>query len=218
MPPADPMNEKFSKSHAAPGESGAALIVPVTGGKLAGQVVRARFLASPEDFAGKQPPFRPQFSQWVVSHENPWFGANAVNRLWAGFFGRGLMEPLDAFSADRPPAESAVLAFLARELANSGFDLKHLIRSVVSSRAYQRTSQATSHNQADTERFSHMAVKPLRPEMLYDSLCVVLYPRAAEAGCEAAAQLSSSLDCRRRRGRSSCGPLPCGPTRRSAAR
>lgn len=183
-PPDDEMNAKFSVSHAAPGESGPALVVPVTGGKLAGQVVRAKFLQSAASFTDKQAPFRPQFSEWVVSRENPWFAASAANRLWANFFGRGLVEPLDSFSADRPPAESAVLVLLARELADSGFDLKHLIRAIVTSRAYQRTSQALPQNRDDSEHFSHVAVKPLRPEMLYDSLSVVLYPVLPKPGAK----------------------------------
>ena len=183
-PPEDEMNERFSVWHVAPGESGAALVVPQTGGKLAGQVVRARFLRAPQHFAGTQPPYRPQFAEWVASRENPWFAANAANRMWAGLFGRGLVEPLDSFSADRAPAESAVLEFLARELAASGFDLKHLIRSITSSRAYRRTSQALSQNEADTDRFGRMAVKPLRPEVLYDSLSVVLYPVLPKPGAK----------------------------------
>jgi hypothetical protein len=181
-PPDDETNRQFSKVIAAPGESGAALIVPETGGKLAGKTVRAKFLTSAESFGGSELPFRPQFAAWVGNRENPWFAANAANRMWANLFGRGLLEPLDSFSADRPPSESDLLMLLAKEFADCGFDQKHLVRCIANSRAYQRTSRTLSGNQADTEKFSHMTVKPLRPEMLYDSLSVVLYPVLPKSG------------------------------------
>jgi Protein of unknown function (DUF1549)/Protein of unknown function (DUF1553) len=175
-PPDDPISQKFSPSFAAPGVAGAALVVPVTGGKLAGQVVRARLLAGAELPANGEQPFRPRLAAWVTGSDNRWFAANAANRLWADFFGRGLVQPLDGFSADRPPEQSELLTLLAKELADSAFDVKHLIRAIVSSQAYQRTSRALPANKSDSERFSHMAVKPLRPEMLYDAISIVLYP------------------------------------------
>ena len=180
--PEDETNRKFSTTIAAPDVAGAALVVPETGGKLARHVVRARFLNGAGEAEGGEQPFRPQLAALVASRENPWFAANAANRLWAKLFGRGLIEPLDSFSADNSPENNELLVLLARELADSGFDLKHVIRVIANTRAYQRTSRALPGNKDDRERHSHMAVKPMRPEMLYDSLSILLYPPMPKAG------------------------------------
>jgi len=181
-PPTDETNRNFSTTIAAPGVPGAALVVPETGGKLAKQVVKARFLGANDPADAGEQPFRTQLAALVASRENRWFAANAANRLWAKLFGRGLIEPLDSFSADNSPEKNELLILLARELADAGFDLKHLIRVIANTRAYQRTSRTVPANKDDRERHSHMAVKPMRPEMLYDSLSILLYPPVPKAG------------------------------------
>src|SRR5262249_22797671 len=55
----------------------------------------------------------------------------------------------------------------------SGHDVKHLVRCICNSQAYQRSSRALPDNENDRELFSHMAVKPFTPEVFYDSLVVV---------------------------------------------
>jgi hypothetical protein len=74
-----------------------------------------------------------------------------------------------------------LLNILAREFVDSGFDQKHLIRAICNSQAYQRTSRPVAANEADTELFSHMAVKVLRPETFYDSLMLFLLPAGGKS-------------------------------------
>jgi hypothetical protein len=181
-PPEDEVNQKFAVLKAAPNVAGAAIIVPETGGKLANKIVLAKFLGGSDAAWADDGPFRPRFATWAANGENPWFAANAVNRLWHHCFGRGLVHPLDGFHADNPPSHPEVLHLLATELKDSGFDLKHVLRIVCSTRAYQRTSRPRPGNAADEQLFSRMAVKPLRPEMLYDSLGVLLFPLQPKAG------------------------------------
>src|SRR5207248_6724222 len=67
-----------------------------------------------------------------------------------------------------------LLKLLARELIASGHDQKHLVRCICNSAAYQRTSRPLAGNKADTQLFSHMALKQMSAEVLFDSLLQVL--------------------------------------------
>src|SRR5262249_43617710 len=106
--------------------------------------------------------------------DNPYSARAAVNRLWAHFFGRGFVNPLDGFDEKNPPSHPELLDRLAREFASSGFDLKHLARCITTSKTYQRTSRPVSGNEADANGFSHMAVKVLTPEVLCDALALAV--------------------------------------------
>ncbi len=112
-------------------------------------------------------------ANWVASGENPYFARNAVNRLWAHFFGVGLVEPLDDLSSDNRSRDGKLLDELASAFAG-GFDLKRLIRAIVLSRTYQRTSAAPAEGVGETEiegaKFARMMVRGLSGEQLYDSL------------------------------------------------
>src|SRR5207302_9338314 len=107
-----------------------------------------------------------------TSAETPYFAKAAVNRMWAHFFGRGLVTPLDGFDPTNPASHPELLEKLAKEFTDSGFDLKHLARCITTSKTYQRTSRPAAGNKVDPSAFSHMAVKVLTPEVLYDSVSV----------------------------------------------
>jgi hypothetical protein len=139
-----------------------------------GQVVKARYLDGREAALDRDRPFRPALAGWVTAADNPTFASAAVNRLWAHFFGRGLVNPVDDLSGDNPPSHPALLKLLAEEFTASGFDLKHLIRCLCGTIAYQRSSQPLPGNKQDQELFSRMAIKVLSPEMLADSLAAAL--------------------------------------------
>jgi hypothetical protein len=96
-----------------------------------------------------------------------------VNRLWAHLFGRGLVTPIDLMHKGNQPSHPVLLQDLTEEFVASGYDLKHLVRCMTNSQAYQRTSSVLPGNAKDRQWVSHMAVKPLRPEVLFDSLQVV---------------------------------------------
>jgi hypothetical protein len=135
-------------------------------------VVRARFPGGAEVGEDVPGPYRTRLVEWMTARDNPWFARAFVNRLWAQMFGRGLVTPLDGFDENNPPSNPALLDALAKEFAESGYDVKHLLRCLCLSKAYQRTSR-TRPEDADDRVFAHMAVKPLGPEALFDSLQVV---------------------------------------------
>src|SRR5262249_40578773 len=95
----------------------------------------------------------------------------AATRPWAHSSGRGFVTPLAA-SATAEPSHPELLDHLAKEFVASGYDLKHLARCITLSKAYQRTSRPVPGNENDAS-FSHMSVKVLTPEVLYDALGVV---------------------------------------------
>ena len=107
-----------------------------------GKTVKATFLgAKPVPLAGQQP-LRPLFAAWVTSPKNPYFARAAVNKLWANFFGRGIVDPVDDMRPEAKPTHPELLQLLADEFTASGFDLKHLTRCIANSRTYQRSSRS----------------------------------------------------------------------------
>ncbi|VTT99415.1 protein containing duf1549 : Uncharacterized protein OS=Pirellula staleyi (strain ATCC 27377 / DSM 6068 / ICPB 4128) GN=Psta_1426 PE=4 SV=1: PSCyt1: PSCyt2: PSD1 [Gemmataceae bacterium] len=119
---------------------------------------------------------RPPFAEWLTARDNRLFARAAVNRFWAHFFGRGFVNPLNDFGDHNAPSHPALLDELADEFVASGFDVRHLVRCVTLSDAYQRTSKiAPGNDKPGAEAlFARMAPKVLTPEQLYDALCVAL--------------------------------------------
>jgi hypothetical protein len=139
-----------------------------------GKVVPAKFFQGDQPQLGDKGPYRPAFADWLTAPANAYFAPAAVNRLWAHFFARGFVNPVDDMHEGNSPSHPELLQLLADEFRASGFNLKHLIRSICTSQAYQRTSKPLKENEEDTQLFSHQAVKIMSPEVLYDSLCLAL--------------------------------------------
>jgi hypothetical protein len=136
---------------------------------------------SPKFLQGDQPQlssssaYRPVLADWMTSPKNPYFSKAMVNRTWAQFFGRGIVNPVDDMHDGNAPSHPQLLAELSAQFAAGGFEVKQLIRAICNSRAYQRTSKPAGGNRdAGPELFSRMAVKVLSPEQLFDSLTKVL--------------------------------------------
>lgn len=89
------------------------------------------------------PKFSPltELALGLTSPENDLFAKNIVNRLWFTMLGRGLVEPLDLHHASNPPSHPELLDLLAREFVAHEFDAKWLLRELVLSETYQRTSR-----------------------------------------------------------------------------
>src|SRR5262245_51760551 len=117
-------------------------------------------------------------ADWVTSPDNPYFARATVNRLWAHFFGNGLVEPVDDLTQEHE--KNPLLDEIARQLASHEFDLKYLIRAIVSTRAYQATSAAKGESSDDLRLFARMPVRALSPEQIYDSLVQVLQPEQTQ--------------------------------------
>jgi hypothetical protein len=115
---------------------------------------------------------RAVLADWITAPANPYFARAAVNRMWAHFFGIGLVDPVDDFRDDNLPSDAELLDDLARAFVASGYDLGYLIRAICSSRAYQRTSARTHTSQDACRLPARMAVKALTGEQFFDSVAL----------------------------------------------
>jgi len=102
------------------------------------------------------------------------FARNAVNRTWARFFGRGLVHPLDQMHSSNPPSHPELLDWLERDFIEHGYDMQRLIRGIVLSEAYARSSAWTANGPTpDPDLFAFMNTRPLTPKQLSLSLALV---------------------------------------------
>lgn len=115
---------------------------------------------------------RVTFADWLTASSNDAFHRATVNRIWAQMMGRGLVDPIDDFSAANPTLHPDLLTELATAFQQSGCDLTALYREICLSEAYQRSSRQTDGSQADGQAFAKMAIKAMSAEQLYDSLRV----------------------------------------------
>lgn len=116
---------------------------------------------------------RARLVDWMSGSENPFFAKAITNRIWGEFFGRGIVEPVDDFRASNPPTNDELIEWLARDFATHGYDLKHLMRTIMSSHVYQLSSLPNEHNIADTKNFSRSYRRRLTAEVLLDAVCDV---------------------------------------------
>ena len=136
------------------------------------RVAQAQFLDGTEPRWKFKVSARETLADWMTAPENPFFARTAVNRLWAHFFGIGLVDPIDNFDPDNPASHPEVLDELAQAFIKSGYDNKFILRAITLSRAYRRASVIDSGDVPDPRLFSHMAVRGLTPDQLFDSLVV----------------------------------------------
>ncbi len=87
---------------------------------------------------------RLDLARWLTARENPLVARVFVNRLWRMYFGKGLAANLDDLGAQgEPPTHLELLDWLAVEFIDSGWDLKHMVRLIVTSRTYRQSSIET---------------------------------------------------------------------------
>src|SRR5207302_128805 len=92
---------------------------------------------------------RQYFADWLTARDNPYFAKALVNRVWRNFLGRGLVEAEDDLRQTNPPSNAELLDALAKDFAEHRHDVKRLIRLVMNSAAYQRTSNPLPANASD---------------------------------------------------------------------
>jgi len=90
--------------------------------------------------------------------------------VWAQFFGRGIIEPVDDVRVSNPPANPALLGALANHLVSYKYDFRKLVRDICLSRTYQESSESNDTNEADVRNFSHSGIRRLRAEVLLDCI------------------------------------------------
>ncbi|HJZ60215.1 MAG TPA: DUF1549 domain-containing protein [Gemmataceae bacterium] len=138
---------------------------------------QAEKLAMDKAKSSKTAPPKPAFSARAQLVEvslqkgnSDFFSRAIVNRMWHRFFGLGLVNPLDQMHSANPPSHPELLAWLARDTAEHGYDLRRLVRGLVLSQAYSRSSRYDTASAPPAHLFAVARLKPLTPMQLSTSL------------------------------------------------
>jgi hypothetical protein len=153
-----------------------------------GRVVSAKVLGGDEvSIAGVDDPRAP-LMEWLRSKDNPYFAKAFVNRVWANYFGTGIVNPTDDMNLANPPSNAELLQYLADGFIEHNFDMKWLHREITSSLAYQRSWQVNETNRHDERNFSRSIVRRLPAEVLIDAV------RMSTANSKSLAEASTRID------------------------
>lgn len=116
---------------------------------------------------------RESLAHWLTSPDNPYFARAIANRVWANFFGVGLVEKVDDVRLSNPASNEALLGEIAHFLVEQKFDLRTLMKAILQSNAYQRTSQALPGNRQETRFYSRYYPRRMMAEVLHDAIVQV---------------------------------------------
>ena len=161
----EPQSGKKSKKDLKQAKGSARVITPrVLGGE---EVVLASY-ADP-----RQP-----LMDWMRSPDNPYFARAWVNRVWAHYFGVGIIDPADDLNLANPPSNAELLDYLTQGFVQNGYDMKWLHRTIVTSEAYQRSRKTNATNALDRRNFSHALLRRLPAEVAMDAVTLATAGRA----------------------------------------
>jgi hypothetical protein len=108
-------------------------------------------------------------ANWLANPSNPYFGRALVNRVFANFMGRGLVNPVDDLRSTNPASNDELLSKLTADLIDHHFDVKYLIRTIMNSSAYQLSAESNATNQNDNIFYSRYIIKRLPGEVILDA-------------------------------------------------
>jgi hypothetical protein len=135
-----------------------------------GRVITPRLLGGEEVIASEYDDPRRPLLDWLRDAENPYFAKALVNRVWAAYFGAGLIDPPDDMNLANPPSNGKLLDDLASRFIDHSYDLKGLHREITTSRAYQMSWRPNETNRRDERNNSRAVVRrhpPKWPTALY---------------------------------------------------
>lgn len=110
---------------------------------------------------------------WMIEPGNPFVSKAIVNRYWAHFFGRGIVDPLDDMRVTNPPSNPELLQALADDFVKNGMSLKKLVRNIVTSRTYQLSAIPNEFNKNDKQNYTRFYPRRLGAEVLLDAVSQV---------------------------------------------
>ncbi|MBM3736788.1 MAG: DUF1549 domain-containing protein [Acidobacteria bacterium] len=134
------------------------------------RVMPAKFLFPVGGMGVREAEMRESLAGWITAKENPLFSKSMANRMWSYLMGRGIIDPVDDIRASNPASNPALLEALTKDFLDRGYDLKHLIRTIVESRTYQLSYKPNASNAGDEANFSHALPRRLSAEQLFDGI------------------------------------------------
>ncbi|AMV38339.1 DUF1549 and DUF1553 domain-containing protein [Planctomyces sp. SH-PL62] len=176
---------EFAAFFARVGRKGTGLSPPISGSEE--MVFTAKSGSVEHPLTGKALPPKPLFgsapldddpeadprealARWMTAPDNRYFAQVMANRVWADMMGVGVVDPVDDIRATNPPSNGPLLDALADDFRSHGYDVKHLIRTIMTSSVYGLSSEPNDRNVADTRNFSRYYRQRLRAEILLDAI------------------------------------------------
>jgi hypothetical protein len=111
---------------------------------------------------------RAKLMEWLRRPNNPFFAKALVNRVWAFYMGRGIIDPPDDLSPLNPPSHPELLKELSDGFIANKYDLKWLHKTILNSRTYQQSSVTNDKNRHDRRNFATFTIRRLPAEVLLD--------------------------------------------------
>ncbi len=112
---------------------------------------------------------RKHFVDWLTASDNPYFAKALINRVVRNYLGRGLVEAEDDLRETNPPTNAELFDALAKDFVKHRFDVKHLMRTIMNSATYGRSSRPVTGNEADDRFYSRYLVRRLTGEVILDA-------------------------------------------------
>ncbi len=116
---------------------------------------------------------REVLATWLTSPDNPYFTRSIANRVWANFFGRGIVHPVDDLRVSNPASNEPLLDAISEHLVANHHDLKSLMRLILKSDTYRCSSVPLLENRQDDRYFSRYYPRRLMAEVLHDAITSV---------------------------------------------
>lgn len=116
---------------------------------------------------------RDVLADWLTAPQNPYFSRAIVNRVWANFLGVGLVESVDDLRVSNPASNEKLLAALAAFTVEKRYDLRELMRLILTSHTYRRSSEPLPENREDRRHYSRFFPRRLSAEVMSDAIADV---------------------------------------------
>jgi hypothetical protein len=135
-----------------------------------GRVMTPKILGGEEVMLKEFPDPRAPLMEWLRSAKNPYFAKAWVNRVWATYFNRGLVEPADDMNLANPPVNEELMDYLADNFVKNGYNMAWLHKEILSSATYQRSWKPNDTNKGDDKNFSRFVIRRLPAEVVVDGI------------------------------------------------
>jgi hypothetical protein len=162
----------FSQVGRKPGDDPRELVIFNAGGgevnhPVKGTPMPPKFLGGAvPNVAGKDR--RQVLADWLASPDNPYFAKNLANMVWNHFFGMGIVNEVDDVRVSNPASNQELLDELGKRFTGYRYDFKKLVKDICTSATYQRSTQATKSNEADSRNFARGPIRRIRAETMLD--------------------------------------------------
>lgn len=138
--------------------------------KGSSRVITPKILGGEEVMMERYNDPRAPLMDWLRGKENPYFAKAFVNRVWASYFSRGIVEPADDLNLANAPSNAPLMNYLAEGFIAHNFDMKWLHREILNSDTYQRSWKTNATNKLDEKNFSHAVIRRLPAEVVFDAI------------------------------------------------